>query len=150
MAVLKGTTALLRSLAALVQLFRASPAKRDEGLGKAQARTHTFTQLAEEGSGQCVQKRCLIFCHPFVFAGLSICISLISSPFLPHSHFIDFKSLSFSLSCSLSLSLSHTHTHTLTKSARCGLTFPIYPEGGGLIEIYNDYQEAEEEYIVAV
>ena len=65
----------------------------------------------------------------FVFARLSICISLIPALLTSLFPFIDLK---------------HTHPHpdrlTLSKSARCALTLPIYPDSGGLIEIYNDYQ----------
>ena len=136
---LKGTTALLRSLAAPVQLFFFSNEPCETRL-----RAHENTHTHRRGERPLVRagKRHLIFCHPFVFARLSICISLISSPFLPHSHFIDFKNPSHTLS------LSHRDTHRERESARCGLTLPIYPEGGGLIEIYNDYQETEDEYIV--
>lgn len=116
MAVLKGTTAPLRSLAALTQQVSAVREKH----------THAQTQ-GEDWT----------LCSSEIFDFLSSLLFLLDCRFV----FLTLRLLFPPLFSFIDL---HTHTypqrHTLSNSARCGLTFSIYPESGGLIEIYNDYQ----------
>jgi len=120
--------------------FGMSPAKRDKGL----MTTHTHT-LAEEWQALKHEWTDRVWGKDVWFSVILLFLLdcqfvFISFPllYLPHAH------LWISTS-----SRTHTLQHAQTHSTRCGMTLPIYPEGGGLIEIYNDYRETKEEYFVA-